>query len=132
QLAEHFKVDGGAMISEVRENSPAAKAGLKAGDIIVEANGQPVKNQMDLIRVVNEKKDGDVQLTIVRDGNRQPVTVTTEAAKDGTFFCQTDDDGGMMQPAAPRAPRGLRQGQPGTPAPPAAPLMRLAIPGRIV
>ena len=40
QLAEHFGVDGGMMISEVRENSPAAKAGLKAGDIIVEVDGK--------------------------------------------------------------------------------------------
>jgi serine protease Do len=132
QLADHFRVDGGAMISEVRENSPAAKAGLKAGDIIVEANGKPVSNQVDLIRAINEKKEGDVQLTIVRDGNRQSVTVTPEAAKDGNLFFQTDDDGALTPPPAPRAPRGLRQGQPGTPGPSPAPLMRLAIPGRIV
>jgi membrane-associated protease RseP (regulator of RpoE activity) len=132
QLADHFRVVGGAMINEVRDDSPAAKAGLKAGDIIVEANGQPVKNQMDLIRIVNEKKDGDVQVTIVRDGNRQTLTVTPEATKDGNFFFQTDDDGGLTPPATPRAPRGLRQGQPGTPGPPAAPLPRLAMPGRIV
>ena len=38
-------------------------------------------NQNDLVRAVNEKKDGDVQLTIVRDGNRQTISVTPEASK---------------------------------------------------
>jgi serine protease Do len=132
QLAEHFRVDGGAMVDEVRENSPAAKAGLKAGDIIVEANGTAVKNQMDLIRVINEKKEGDIQLTIVRDGNRQTISVTPEAAKDGNFFFQSDDDGGIdMTPGAPPLLQRYKTAQPGTPAPPAAP-MRLMFPGRII
>ena len=40
ELAEHFGVDGGAMVSSVRADSPAAKAGLKVGDIIVEVEGK--------------------------------------------------------------------------------------------
>ena len=114
QLAEYFRVEGGAMIDDVRENSPAAKAGLKAGDIIVEANGKAVRNQMDLIKTINEKKDGDVQLTIVRSGSRQTINVTPEAAKDGQFFFRSDDDNGLFKklvppamPAAPTAPMEL-------------------------
>jgi len=95
QLAEHFGVEGGVMISDVRENSPAAMAGLKAGDIITEIDGKVVKGQFDLIRVVNEKKEGDVTLTIVRDHNRQTITVTPEASKDGGFFFKTDDEDGL-------------------------------------
>jgi serine protease Do len=129
QLAEHFRVDGGAMIDEVRENSPAAKAGLRAGDIIVEANGTAVKNQFDLIRIINEKKDGDVQLTIVRDGNRQTITVTPEAAKDGGFFFQNDNDSGVdLTPGAVPLLQRYKMAQPGTPAPP----IRLMFPGRII
>lgn len=106
QLAEHFGVDGGVMISEVRENSAAAKAGLKAGDIIVEINGKAVKGDGDIIRAVNEKKDGDVTLTIVRDRNRQTVTVTPETSKDGGFRFQTDDGEGLtLAPATPAMPR---------------------------
>jgi membrane-associated protease RseP (regulator of RpoE activity) len=108
QLAEHFKVEGGAMIDEVRENSPAAKAGLKAGDIVIEANGKAVRNQVDLIKAINEKKDGDVQLTIMRNGSRQTISVTPEASKDGNFFFQNDDDNGLLKrlvtPSAPAAP----------------------------
>jgi serine protease Do len=83
QLGEYFGVsDGkGLLISSVRTDSPAAKAGLKAGDIIVEADGKEIKNNMDLIRVLNDKKEGDVTLTIIRDRNRQTVQVTPEKMK---------------------------------------------------
>ena len=40
QLAAHFGVESGVMINDVRENSPAAKGGLKAGDIVVEIDGK--------------------------------------------------------------------------------------------
>src|SRR5262249_23392951 len=130
QLADHFHVDGGAMVDEVRDDSPAAKAGLKAGDIIVEANGKAVKNQMDLIRLINEKKEGEVQLTIVRDGNRQTISVTPEAGKGGNFFFQSDDDGGFnITPDAPPTPQKLKA--PGSMTPPAQP-MRFTFPGRII
>lgn len=92
QLAEHFGVANGVMINNVREDSPAAKAGLKAGDIIVESEGKAVKREIDLIRTINEKKEGDVQLTIVRNGNRQTVTVTPEKSKESGFFFETSDE----------------------------------------
>lgn len=91
QLAAHFGVDGGAMVNEVRENSPAAKAGLQAGDIIVEVDGSAVKGQMDLMKAVNSKKDGNITLTVVRDGKRQSVTVMPEASKDGGFIIESGD-----------------------------------------
>ena len=83
QLGEYFGVSEGRglLINNVRENSPAAKAGLKAGDIIVEADGKEIKNNSDLVRTLNEKKEGDVQLTIIRDRNRQTVQVTPEKLK---------------------------------------------------
>lgn len=84
QLSEHFGVASGVMINEVRPDSPAAKAGLKAGDIIVEADGKEVKTDADLIRAIGEKKEGDVSLTIVRDRNRQTVRVTPEEARSET------------------------------------------------
>jgi serine protease Do len=83
QLGEYFGVaDGkGILVESVRENSPAAKAGLKAGDVIVEADGKEVKNHVDLVRALNDKKEGDITLTIIRDRNRQTVEVTPEKLK---------------------------------------------------
>ena len=114
QLASHFGVDSGVMVDNVRENSPAARAGLKAGDIIIEIDGKAVKRQFDLIRGINEKKEGDVTLTIVRDRNRQTISVTPEKAKDNGFVFQTDDDDNsvlvppgrmtLAHPAIPSAP----------------------------
>jgi S1-C subfamily serine protease len=81
------------MVTEVRENSPAAKAGLRAGDIILKAGGRTIMNQTDLVRAVNDKKDGEVQLMIDRGGSRQTISVTPEAAKDGNSIFQSGDDG---------------------------------------
>lgn len=128
QLAKHFGVESGVMISEVRENSPAAKAGLKAGDIIVEADGKAVKGDFDLIRSVNGKKEGDVQITIVRDGKRQTVSVTPEASKDGGFLFRTYDDGGWTSPPAMPAMKIT----PPTPMAPLAAPMTLFRTGRII
>ena len=126
QLAKHFNVTGGVLINNVRENSPAAKAGLKAGDIVVEVDGKVLNNDGDLMRAIGEKKDGDVSLTIVRSGNRQTVRVTPEEVKGefNTFFeFPASDD--LMK---------LRRAVPATPTTPATPvpLNQLFVPGRIL
>ena len=88
QLGEHFGVaDGkGILINNVRKDSPAAKAGLRAGDVIVEADGKEIKNSFDLTRIINNKKDGAVNLTIVRNKNRQNISVTPEKRKGNSFY----------------------------------------------
>ncbi len=97
QLSEHFGVKGGSMINNVRENSPAANAGLRAGDIIVEVDGKEVANDVDIIRAISSKAEGDVSITFVRNGTRQTVTVTPEKGNNSLER--------MFQiPAAPSAP----------------------------
>lgn len=81
QLAEHFGVESGVMINNVREDSPAARAGLRAGDIIVAVDGNEVKGDGDLIRAIAAKAEGDVEITFVRSGARQSIRVTPEARK---------------------------------------------------
>ena len=83
QLGDYFGVaEGkGLLINSVRENSPAAKAGLKAGDVIAEIDGKEAKTMMDLIRALNEKSEGGVAVTFIRDRNRQTVNVTPETVK---------------------------------------------------
>lgn len=130
QLAEHFGVEGGVMINNVRENSAAAKAGLKAGDIIVEADGKPVKGDFDLIRAIGEKKEGSITLIIVRDGNRQTISVTPEEVKGGfnTFF---EFPEAPDAPDAPAAPGKFRLARPAAPSTP-MPLNQLLVPGRVI
>lgn len=83
QLGEYFGVaDGkGVLVENVIENGPAAKAGLKAGDVIVEIEGEAVANQADLFRGLSKKSEGEVQLTIIRNRQRQTVRLTPEASK---------------------------------------------------
>lgn len=81
QLNRFFKVDGGVLVTEVREGSPAQKAGILAGDVIVEADGKAVKDVNDLIETINSKNAGEVNITIVRNGKRQMLKATPEDIK---------------------------------------------------
>lgn len=129
QLADHYGVEGGSMINNVRENSAAAKAGLRAGDIITEVDGKAVKGDFDLIRALAEKREGSITLTIVRARNRQPISVTPDEVKgDFNQFFE------FSAPDAPAVPQGgdlfkiTRPATPGTP----LPLNHLFIPGRVI
>jgi len=78
QLARYFKVtDGSLLVSDVSADSPAGKAGLKAGDIIVQVNGRPVSHGQDLREQVAKAEPGS-QLTIgvQREGKPLEVKVT--------------------------------------------------------
>jgi len=79
QLAEFFGVKSGrgVLVTEVQDGRPAAKAGLKAGDVITAIDGKPVEDISALVTVVTEK-EGPVVLTIVRNQAEQSVTVNIE------------------------------------------------------
>ncbi len=73
-LAESFELDtpGGALVSQVFENSPAEKAKVKRGDIIVEFGGGPIDKYDDLPRRVASISPGtEVDLVVIRDGKRK-------------------------------------------------------------
>jgi len=74
----------GALISGVEKDSPAAKAGLKVGDVILKFNGQPIAESTQLpSRVADVKPGSSVKLEIWRKGGTEEVTVTLGAVKDG-------------------------------------------------
>ncbi len=73
----------GVEISRIEENSPAAKAGLKVGDVVLEYNGQRVEGMEQFGRFVRETPVGrEVKLLISRDGNQQTIMATVGARKD--------------------------------------------------
>lgn len=78
QLARYFGVEGGTLIDEIRENSPASKAGLKAGDVIVEMEGVSAKGPLTVIQNIIDKNAIEVTFTIVRDRKRISVPVALE------------------------------------------------------
>ena len=88
QLADYFGIaDGkGALVTSVTEDGPAAKAGVKAGDVITAVDGEAVDSPGDISRVVSRKKEGDVTLTIIRNKSQQTIRVTPrEGAFSGTL-----------------------------------------------
>jgi len=87
QLADYFGVkEGGALITSVSDNSPATKAGLKAGDVITAIDGEKVTSPSDITRALNKKDNGDVTLTIIRDHNTRTITVTPEKNPNGNLI----------------------------------------------
>ncbi len=80
-LGEYFGVpDGeGALITEVMKDTPAEKAGLKVGDVIVEINGDKVETPGDVSSEMRNKDRGEeVELTIIRDKARQKVSMEVD------------------------------------------------------
>jgi serine protease Do len=79
-LREHFNLteEEGSLVSQVYEGSPAEKAGLKAGDIVVDIDGNKIKNSQDVVREVLKKKVGQkIELDILREGKQIKIPVVT-------------------------------------------------------
>ncbi len=77
-LAKSFGLEKpeGALVTEVAENSPAERAGLKPGDVIVEYNGKPVKNVAELRTMVALTPPGTkVKMVVVRQGKKKVLEV---------------------------------------------------------
>jgi serine protease Do len=80
--AKFFKVSNasGAVITQVEQDSPAAKAGLKVGDVITELNGAAVSDAGQLQVEVGQKQPGTtIRLGVLRDGKNLEIPVTLEA-----------------------------------------------------
>ena len=78
QLADYFGVSHGVLVSSVESNSPAERAGLKAGDVITEADGRQIDDAGDLVRALGGKDDAEVTLTVTRDRKQRTVRVKPE------------------------------------------------------
>jgi serine protease Do len=118
----------GVIIEEVAEDSPASKAGLKAGDVVLEFDGERVRSVRHFTRLVQETPAGrKVQTSVMRDG--QKLNLTIEPREGGGFRYYGDGDKvsvlrdftgdwafDIPKPAAPAPPAA-----PKPPAPPAFP-----------
>ena len=72
-----LKAAEGALVAEPQTDSPAVKAGIKSGDVIVSVNGQPVKDARTLARRISALAPGtSVKLGVISQGTEKTVTVT--------------------------------------------------------
>ena len=117
----------GALVSQVVEGSPAARAGIRTGDVITAVNGQPVKSNSELRNTIGLLRVGDkVDIGLLRDG--KPLRVTAVIADttaelsggpasihksfEGTVLVDAADAGGALvqsvEPGSAAAQAGLR------------------------
>lgn len=91
---------GGVFLVSVRDGSPAARAGLRGGDIIATFDGERVRGVRHFTRLLQETPPGRaVQAEIVRDGARQTIAITPEA---------TEGVAGLLPEIRREIERGLR------------------------
>ncbi|MFK7932836.1 MAG: RIP metalloprotease RseP [Saprospiraceae bacterium] len=101
-------------IVQVVDGTPAEKAGLQAGDKIVGVNGKETPFINEPIRIIAKSKEKPVQLTVERNGQRTPITVTpSETGKIGIQFKGPQDFFGTETDEytlAEALPEGVKQG----------------------
>ena len=72
-----IKAVEGAIVASVQNNGPAAKAGLKSGDVITAVAGEPIRNAKQLIEKIHAKAPGSsVQLAMIRQGREASLNVS--------------------------------------------------------
>jgi serine protease Do len=96
QLGDYFGVKEGVLVRSVMKDSPAEKAGLKAGDVIVKVDD----------RAVDEPRDITAALRSARDASKKtfPVVIVRDK-KESTVQVTLDEPAGGRAPAAPKARR---------------------------
>jgi len=81
-IPDFGQTENGVKFADVREGSPAAKAGLKAGDVLIEFDGKPIKNLYDFTYALRGKRAGDqVEVRVLRDGKPVAARVLLEQRK---------------------------------------------------
>ena len=76
---KNFKVDEGAIVSDVFEQSPAEEAGIEEGDVIVKFDGRDIDDADDLVRAVHRADVGKTaEIIVIRDGKEVKLQATLE------------------------------------------------------
>jgi serine protease Do len=104
---------GGVIVEDVSKESPAEAAGVKAGDIIVELDGERVRGTRQFTRLVQETPAGrTVQASVIRDGQRVPLRIEPRESGMQFFgdFSSMPEIARVMPPPPPAPPVPPRQG----------------------
>ncbi|MDQ2696562.1 MAG: DegQ family serine endoprotease [Pseudomonadota bacterium] len=100
ELAQSFGLDRarGALVSQVLADSPAARAGVQTGDVIIDFNGKPVSQSGQLPYLVGSTAPGtQVPVTVLREGRERQLTVTVERLTNQDKLAAAGGPGGQPQ-----------------------------------
>jgi serine protease Do len=103
--ALNLKEERGVEVSSLAEDGPAAKAGVKQGDVVLEFNGQPVEGTAQFQRLVRETPVGrQVKIAVWRSGAAQTLTATVGENRQTTVFGPGDGSWNFSMPEIPAMP----------------------------
>ena len=113
ELAEYFGLkDGiGLLVAQIEDKSPAQKAGLKVGDVILKADGKRLESASALSEMIQGRKKGDkIRLDILRDKKAltMDVDVAEEESSSAAFKWTPDEDFGALQERLNRLQNGFQ------------------------
>lgn len=109
--------DGGALIDEVVADSPAAKAGLSAGDLIVRVGDSDVGSSSDLVEAISSKAPGTkLKVVVQRDGDEKGFSVKLGARQEGGFTFATPSVPGDVAHEHEKAVKAEKEAKAGKPA----------------
>jgi len=116
QLGDYFGVSEGegALVTEVMEDSPAEDAGIKAGDVIIEVDGDEIENPSDVSSIIGDFKKGEkVDVVVLRNKSEQKFAVEVDELENyglGDFDIQMfmDDNIILNSPRSLKAPKAPR------------------------
>ncbi|HVR38105.1 MAG TPA: Do family serine endopeptidase [Thermoanaerobaculia bacterium] len=96
----------GALVQNVDEGTPAAKAGILAGDVIVDVDGKAIHNNRELIDYISYLPVGtNVKITVIRNGEKKTVTAKTAQRPDESE--DTEEEKSAAEPARNRLGRSV-------------------------
>ena len=121
ELAKELSISEtqGVYISDVTEGGAAADAGIKKGDILIQAGGRAVKKMSELLEVIGSRRPGDkMSVVVLRDGKEKTFNVTLRNRQGNTEVLKKEDMaslqslGARFEPLSPaeKARFGLRSG----------------------
>jgi serine protease Do len=97
EIAETIGVKEGILVSQIAPGSPAEKAGLKVGDIIVAVDGEKVREVRDLqFRIMKTPPGTEVTLTIIRGGKEQTIKAKVGEMPEEVSFGQQQEQVGEL------------------------------------
>lgn len=101
----NLKEERGAEVAHVDEDGPAAKAGIKEGDVVLQYNGEAVEGVDQFVRMVRETPVGrQVKLVVWRNGSDQTLTATVGERKGGVMHLPFSDGASVNLPPLPPMP----------------------------